>query len=294
MHNRRGHRSLQYLVAVSAAASVSLAGFFGSPAYASPETDALYNTAQRHFTDGDSIAGRAALNDLIGRDPTDAEALSLQAIWSHYAGDIPAMNDAMGRLRAVDGGMAAGTDRVLHAVGAGIATLPNPLPALVGPQTGIVVFGFGLLPDGTPRPELVERLQAAWLQALASPFSPIVVSGNNPSNGITEAEAMRNWLVGRGIPAGRIHVENRAGSTVANALLSAEILHGLGMNSAVAVTSPNHIRRAVADLFVAGIPVVGATTSLNQLVSQLPPPSKQAQYSIYLDATRTFRLSTSR
>ncbi len=292
VHSRRG---LQYLVAVTAAAtSITLAGFTGAPAQASPETDALYNSAQRHFTDGDSTAGRAALHDLIGRDPTDAEALSLQAIWSHYAGDIPALNDAMGRLRAVDGGLAAGTDGVLHAVSAGIATLPNPLPALVGPQTGIVVFGFGLLPDGTPRPELVERLQAAWLQAIASPFSPIVVSGNNPSNGITEAQAMAGWLIGRGIPAERIHVENRAGSTVQNALFSADILHRVGANSVVAVTSPNHIRRAVADLYVAGIPVVGATTSLNQLVSQLPPPSKQAQYSIYLDATRTFQLNTSR
>ncbi|MGW5381618.1 YdcF family protein [Nocardia sp. NPDC003963] len=292
MHSRRG---LQYLVAVSAAAtSIAFAGFTGAPAQASPETDALYNTAQRHFTDGDSVAGRAALNDLIGRDPTDAEALSLQAIWSHYAGDLPALNDAMGRLRAVDGAMAAGTDGVLHGVSAGVATLPNPLPALVGPQTGIVVFGFGLLPDGTPRPELAERLQAAWLQAIASPFSPIVVSGNNPSNGITEAQAMAGWLIGRGIPAERIHVENRAGSTVQNALFSADILHRVGATSAVAVTSPNHIRRAVADLYVAGIPVVGATTSLNQLVSQLPPPSKQAQYSIYLDATRTFQLATSR
>jgi uncharacterized SAM-binding protein YcdF (DUF218 family) len=190
--------------------------------------------------------------------------------------------------------MAAGTDGVLHAVGAGIATLPNPLPALVGPQTGIVVFGFGLLPDGTPRPELVERLQAAWLQAIASPFSPIVVSGNNPSNGITEAQAMAGWLIHRGIPAERIHLENRAGSTVQNALFSADILHSLGARTAVAVTSPNHIRRAVADLYVAGIPVVGATTSLNQLVSQLPPPGKQAQYSIYLDATRTFQLNTRR
>lgn len=292
MHSRRG---LQYLVAAAAATtSIALAGFAGAPAQASPETDALYNSAQRHFTDGDSVAGRAALQDLIGRDPTDAEALSLQAIWSHYAGDIPALNDAMGRLRAVDSAMAAGTDGVLHAVGAGIATLPNPLPALVGPQTGIVVFGFGLLPDGTPRPELVERLQAAWLQAIASPFSPIVVSGNNPSNGITEAQAMAGWLIHRGIAAERIHLENRAGSTVQNALFSADILHSLGARTAVAVTSPNHIRRAVADLYVAGIPVVGATTSLNQLVSQLPPPGKRAQYSIYLDATRTFQLSTSR
>lgn len=292
MHNRRG---LHVLVALAAVASMAFAGLLGTPARAAtPETDALYNSAQRHFTEGDSEAGRADLRALLARDPADAEALSLQVIWSHYAGDIPARDDAMGRLRAVDPGMAAGTDGVLGAIGAGVATLPNPLPALVGPQTGIVVFGYGLLPDGTPRPELADRLQAAWLQAIASPFSPIVVSGNNPSNGITEAEAMRNWLVGRGIPAGRIHLENRAGSTVQNALYSAQILRDLGIFSVVAVTSPNHIRRAVTDLYIAGIRVVGATTSLDQLVSQLPPPSRQAQYNIYLDATRTFRLPVSR
>ncbi|MFI5719414.1 YdcF family protein [Nocardia sp. NPDC051750] len=289
MHIRRG---LQYLVAISIAASVSLAG---SPAQATtPETDALYNSAQRHFTEGDSAAGRADLRELIARDPADAQALSLQAIWSNYDNDIPIRDDAMGRLRVVDPAMAAGTDGVFQAINRGVATLPNPLPALVGPQTGIVVFGYGLLPDGTPRPELVDRLQAAWLQAIASPLSPIVVSGNNPANGITEAQAMRNWLVGRGIPASRIYVENRAGSTVDNALFSAEILRTVGATSVVAVTSPNHIRRAVTDLYIAGIPVVGATTSLDQLVSQLPPPSRPAQYNIYLDATRTFRLPVSR
>ncbi|WP_280400011.1 YdcF family protein [Nocardia carnea] len=292
MHNRRG---LHVLVAFAAVASMAFAGLLGTPARAStPETDALYNSAQRHFTEGNPEAGRADLRALLARDPADAEALSLQVIWSHYVGDMPAQHDAMGRLRAVNPGMAAGTDGVLGAIGAGVATLPNPLPALVGPQTGIVVFGYGLLPDGTPRPELVDRLQAAWLQAIASPFSPIVVSGNNPSNGITEAEAMRNWLVGRGIPAQRIQLENRAGSTVQNALYSAQILRDLGVFSVVAVTSPNHIRRAVTDLYIAGIRVIGATTSLDQLVSQLPPPSRQAQYNIYLDATRTFGLPVSR
>ncbi|NEW36997.1 YdcF family protein, partial [Nocardia cyriacigeorgica] len=40
--------------------------------------------------------------------------------------------------------------------------------------------------------------------------------------------------------------------------------------------------------------VVGATTSLEQLVSQLPPPTRQAQRGIYLDATRTFQLAGAR
>jgi hypothetical protein len=35
-------------------------------------------------------------------------------------------------------------------------------------------------------------------------------------------------------------------------------------------------------------------TSLDQLVSQLPPPSKTAQRGIYLDATRTFLLPSAR
>ncbi|MEV0339063.1 YdcF family protein [Nocardia sp. NPDC050713] len=282
------------ILVATAFATFTLTGLAGAPAQASPETDALYNSAQRHFVDGNDGAGLADLRALIGADPHDTEALSLQAIWSHYANDLLGLADAMGRLQIADPELAAGTGHVLHAISAAVGTLPNPLPALVGPQTGIVVLGYGLLPDGALRPELVNRLTAAWIQAVASPFSPIVVTGGNPQNGITEAEAMRNWLVERGIPASRVHAENRAGSTVQNALYSSKLLRDVGATSAVVVTSPNHIRRAVADFIVAGTHVVGAMTSLEQLVSQLPPPARHAQRGIYLDATRTFQLATSR
>ncbi|MGW6421803.1 YdcF family protein [Nocardia sp. NPDC055053] len=282
----------QVAAAVAAVAAVTSATI--GPAAAEADVTALYNSAQRHFTDGDDAAGRADLRALIAADPDDADALALQAIWSHYAGDHAAVGEAMARLGAVDAGMAAGTSTVLRAVTAAASTLPNPLPALVGPQTGIVVLGYGLLPDGALRPELENRLTAAWLQAVAAPFSPVIVTGGNPQNGISEAEAMRRWLVGRGLPGDRIHVEDRAGSTVQNALFSTRMLRDLGATSAVVVTSPNHIRRAVADFIVAGTNVVGAMTSLEQLVSQLPPPAKAAQRGIYLDATRTFELDSAR
>ncbi|MFD4355340.1 YdcF family protein [Nocardia sp. NPDC058518] len=281
-------------VAAAVVTAAALTGTAVGPAAAEADVAALYNSAQRHFTDGDDAAGRADLRALIAADPHDAEALALQAIWSHYAGDTAAVGDALARLGGIDPGMAAGTNHVLHAVTAAAATLPNPLPALVGPQTGIVVLGYGLLPDGALRPELENRLTAAWLQAVAAPFSPVIVTGGNPQNGISEAEAMRRWLVARGLPGDRIHVEDRAGSTVQNALFSTRLLRDLGATSAVVVTSPNHIRRAVADFIVAGTHVVGAMTSLEQLVSQLPPPARQAQRGIYLDATRTFELDTSR
>ncbi|WP_280251203.1 YdcF family protein [Nocardia abscessus] len=286
-------RHWKLLVAASFAA-FSLTGLAGVPAHAIPDTNALYNSAQHHFANGDDAAGRADLRNLIGSDPGDAEALALQAIWSDYAGDLPSFLDAMTRLHVVDPDLAQGTDNVLGAIRAAVGTLPNPLPALAGPQTGIVVLGYGLLPDGALRPELVSRLTAAWLQSIVAPLSPIVVTGGNPQNGITEAEAMRDWLVGHGVPPTRIHVESRAGSTVQNALFSTRLLRDVGATSAIVVTSPNHIRRAVADFIVAGTRVVGATTSLEQLVSQLPPPGRPAQRGIYLDATRTFQLSTAR
>ncbi|WP_446222798.1 YdcF family protein [Nocardia sp. IBHARD005] len=281
-------------VAAAVVTAAALTGTAVGPAAAEADVAALYNSAQRHFADGDDAAGRADLRALIAADPQDAEALALQAIWSHYAGDTAAVGDALARLGGIDAGMAAGTNHVLHAVTAAAATLPNPLPALVGPQTGIVVLGYGLLPDGALRPELENRLTAAWLQAVAAPLSPVIVTGGNPQNGISEAEAMRRWLVARGLPGDRIHVEDRAGSTVQNALFSTRLLRDLGATSAVVVTSPNHIRRAVADFIVAGTAVVGAMTSLEQLVSQLPPPARQAQRGIYLDATRTFELDTAR
>ncbi|MBF6226486.1 YdcF family protein [Nocardia abscessus] len=286
-------RHWKLLVAASFAA-FSFTGLAGVPAHAVPDTNALYNSAQHHFANGDDAAGRADLRNLIGADPGDAEALALQAIWSDYAGDLPGLLDAMARLHVVDPDLAQGTDNVLGAIRAAVGTLPNPLPALAGPQTGIVVLGYGLLPDGALRPELVNRLTAAWLQSIAAPLSPIVVTGGNPQNGITEAEAMRDWLVGHGVPPTRIHAESRAGSTVQNALFSTRLLRDVGATSAILVTSPNHIRRAVADFIVAGTRVVGATTSLEQLVSQLPPPGRPAQRGIYLDATRTFQLSTAR
>ncbi|WP_043669158.1 YdcF family protein [Nocardia vulneris] len=281
-------------LAATVLAALTLTALSAVPAAAGPETDALYNSAQRNFTDGDDVAGRADLRNLIGADPNDAEALALQAIWSHYANDLPALADAMARLNLLDPQLAAGTNNVLGAIGAAVGTLPNPMPALIGPETGIVVLGYGLLPDGALRPELVNRLIAAWLQSIAAPLSPIVVTGGNPQNGIAEADAMAGWLIGHGVPPTRIHVENRAGSTVQNALFATKMLRDVGATSAVVVTSPNHIRRAVADFIVAGTRVVGATTSLDQLVSQLPPPSRQSQRGIYLDATRTFQLDTAR
>jgi len=279
---------------VAASAAALLVGPVTATATAADGPAPLYNSAQTNFVNGNDAAGLADLRELLDQAPDDAQALALQGIWSDYTGDLLTREAAFNRLAAIDPGMAQGARNLIGAIGAAVGTLPNPLPALVGPQTGIVVLGYGLLPDGSLRPELVNRLTAAWLQAIAAPMSPIVVTGGNPQNGVPEAAAMAGWLIGHGIPASRVLVEDRATSTVQNALFSTRMLQDAGATSAVVVTSPNHIRRAVADFIVAGTRVVGAMTSLDQLVSQLPPPSKAAQRGIYLDATRTFLLPSAR
>ncbi|MEG8180951.1 YdcF family protein [Nocardia terpenica] len=286
-------RRFRYLVAaVSIAAAV--AGPSATTASAAIGPAPLYNSAQSNFIDGNDAAGLADLHALLDQTPDDAQALALQAIWSDYVGDLITRETAFNRLTALDPAMAQGARNVLGAIGAAVGTLPNPLPALIGPQTGIVVLGYGLLPDGTLRPELVARLEAACRQAFIAPGSPVVVTGGNPQNGVPEAAAMAGWLIGHGLPASRVLVEDRANSTVQNALFSTKMLRDAGATSAVVVTSPNHIRRAVGDFIVAGTRVVGATTSLDQLVSQLPPPSRAAQRGIYIDATRTFLLPAMR
>lgn len=261
---------------------------------ASADTEQLYNDAQRDFSGGDARGGIAKLGELIAAAPNDDDALALRAIWADYAGDHGARIDAAAKLGAEDPAKQVGVDNVLRAISNAAVTPPNPFPSFQGPQTAVVVLGFGLLPDGTLRRELVNRLQAVAVQSITAPLSPIIVTGGAPKNGITEAAAMKEWLVRHFVPADRVHVEDRAGSTVENALYSTRMIRDIGAQNAVVVTSANHIRRATADFNIAGTPVVGAMSTLDQIVSQLPPLPKSEQRGMYLDATRVFGLPASR
>ncbi|MBF6191504.1 YdcF family protein [Nocardia beijingensis] len=139
-----------------------------------------------------------------------------------------------------------------------------PIPR--GPVTAIVVLGYGLLPDGGMRQELVERLHAGYVQALLAPVSPIIVTGGNARNGVTEARAMADWLIAHGMPAARVHLEPEAGTTAQNAERSATIMRAIGARDAVVITSADHLDRAVGTFHDAGVDVVGTVTP-----EQVPP-----------------------
>ncbi|MGX1810424.1 YdcF family protein [Nocardia sp. NPDC055321] len=154
-----------------------------------------------------------------------------------------------------------------------VTTLQLPgqdLPTALSPTTAIVVLGYGLLPDGEMRPELINRLYAGYVSALLSPHSPVIVTGGNPQAGRTEAQAMADWLIGRGIDPVRIHSETQANSTVQNAAFSAKVMEAIGAHAAILITSGDHIARALTNFRAAGISVVATMTPDHTPLSAQP------------------------
>nr|WP_245813877.1 YdcF family protein [Rhodococcus marinonascens] len=283
--------AIRALVATVMTTALFLALAVSTAATASATAADLFNNAQGRFAAGDTRGALADIGGAVASEPGDTNALALQAIYADAVGDLITREAALIRLGALDSAKRAGVDNMLNAIRIASFTPPNPLPAIQGPSTAIIVLGYGLLPDGTMRPELVNRLWATVVQSWVSPLSPIIVTGGNPRNGITEAAAMQGWLQSHGVPASRIHAEHRAGSTVGNVLNSVPLARSLGAGGAIIVTSANHIRRATVDFTVAGLPVVGAmsaVTSAGQLIAELKPLTKSQQLGMYRDAIKVF------
>lgn len=94
----------------------------------------------------------------------------------------------------------------------------------------LVVLGAGLF-GSTPSPTLKSRLDRAVEYARTNPDTVIVVSGGQgPGEDIPESEAMRKYLVDRGIEPERILEENISTSTTENLRFSFLIIDSLRKN----------------------------------------------------------------
>jgi len=105
----------------------------------------------------------------------------------------------------------------------------------------------------------------------------IVSSGGAPAgyDMIPESETMKNALVDLGVPAERIVLESSSRVTRDEAVLTARILHDLGITSCIVVTSDLHMRRALASFRHEGLRAVPAIArdpldSQRPLLSWLP------------------------
>ncbi|MDB6040863.1 MAG: hypothetical protein JWM99_4704 [Verrucomicrobiales bacterium] len=132
---------------------------------------------------------------------------------------------------------------------------------------GIVVFGAALETNGTLRPKQIGRLRQGLELARLNPEAPIIVSGGNPRNGITEAYAMSHWFMNEGISTNRLYLEDQSRDTVGNAIYSCALLQKLGITQVTLVTSASHLKRALA-IFLEASLQRGLNLRISHLVSK--------------------------
>ncbi|WP_370676923.1 YdcF family protein [Pleomorphomonas sp. PLEO] len=122
----------------------------------------------------------------------------------------------------------------------------SPIPnAGLESLDAILVLGHQLEDDGGLKPRLVARLEAARALAEASAKAPLVLTGGKLGTVRSEADAMANWLIARGLPAARLHLEEQATDTLENAAYSLPILRRIGAHRVALVSSTYHVRRSL-------------------------------------------------
>ena len=108
----------------------------------------------------------------------------------------------------------------------------------------VIVLGAGLRKD-TPTRALADRLEKAREYLIDNPESIAIVSGGQgKGETVTEAFAMKKYLVSKGIPGSRIIEEEKAENTNENMDFSLEIIKAYGGGSIAVISSDYHIFRA--------------------------------------------------
>ena len=120
----------------------------------------------------------------------------------------------------------------------------------------IVVLGAQVLPDGTPNVLLAWRLEKALEQYKLSPRLIIACGAQGDNEPVPEGEAMRDWLIARGVPERDVVAETRSYNTREN-IQNALALLPEGADSILIVTSDYHLPRALAIARDLGVDATG-------------------------------------
>jgi uncharacterized SAM-binding protein YcdF (DUF218 family) len=108
----------------------------------------------------------------------------------------------------------------------------------------LIVLGYPAEPDGTPRPEMRERVLEGVREYRAGVAPQIIMTGGAAHNRFVEAHVMAELAESQGVPASAVIEEGQAKDTIQNAYYSVQIMEAHGWHSAEVVSSPSHLRRA--------------------------------------------------
>jgi uncharacterized SAM-binding protein YcdF (DUF218 family) len=138
----------------------------------------------------------------------------------------------------------------------------------------IVVLGAAQY-DGRPSPVFEARLEhavALWHKGLAKWF--VVTGGKLPGDRTTEAAVAREYAIANGVPAEAIFGEDEAHNTLTSLSAVAEELRVRNMDSAVLVSDPTHMLRALRIAEDLGIDAYGSPTPTSPIQAD---PLRRAQ-----------------
>ncbi len=110
----------------------------------------------------------------------------------------------------------------------------------------VIVLGCGIRGERVSV-GLAKRLDKAYEYHTKNPDAVIIVSGGQgPQEDITEALAMKRYLVAKGVPEEKIIMEDKSTSTITNFRNSRTIMEekGMSLSSAVFVTNGYHVYRS--------------------------------------------------
>jgi uncharacterized SAM-binding protein YcdF (DUF218 family) len=108
----------------------------------------------------------------------------------------------------------------------------------------LIVLGYPALEDGTPGPEMRERVMEAVREYRSGVAPRMILTGGAAHNRYVEAHVMAQFAEGQGVPASAIIEERQAKDTIQNAYYSVEIMEKHGWHSAEVVSSHSHLPRA--------------------------------------------------
>ena len=121
----------------------------------------------------------------------------------------------------------------------------------------IIALGAQVKSWGEASPALLGRLRLTLEQYNINPRVIICCGGQGEDEPMAEGDFMRDWLVKQGVPSSMVFSENTSRNTKQNIEKAKQIMGGLGLETALVVTSDYHVARALAICKDNGIPAAG-------------------------------------
>jgi len=117
-----------------------------------------------------------------------------------------------------------------------------------------IVFGAGLLRDGTPTAVLRDRIQTAAELYFSGQVQVLLMSGDNRFVDYNEPGAMRSYAISLGVPEDAIVLDYAGRRTYDTCYRAGQIF---GVSQAILVTQDYHLPRAVFICNLLGLQAVG-------------------------------------